>query len=108
MTVPFTARLRTRGGAIRLGAPDAAVITLRVQMPEVWDTVRIEAPSETPVSEVKRAALEALYPKTVTPDDFVLKIRGWEVLDETASLATVGAVNGSIFLLTHRRRRPVH
>ena len=35
------------------------------------------------------------------------KLRGWEVLDEGASLADAGATDGSIFLLTHRRRRPV-
>jgi hypothetical protein len=29
------------------------------------------------------------------------------VLNESDTLATVGAVDGSIFLLTHRRRRPV-
>jgi hypothetical protein len=40
-------------------------------------------------------------------DDFVLKLNGWEVLDETASLAATGAVDGSIFLVTNRKRRPV-
>jgi hypothetical protein len=33
--------------------------------------------------------------------------RGWEVLDEGQSIADVGALDGSIFLLTNRRRRPV-
>jgi hypothetical protein len=37
----------------------------------------------------------------------VLKLHGWEVLDETATLAATGAVDGSIFVLTSRKRRPV-
>jgi hypothetical protein len=40
-------------------------------------------------------------------EDYVLKLNGWEVLDESASLAATGAVDGSIFLVTGRRRRPV-
>ena len=107
MTVPFAATLRTRPGAIRLGSDEAPVITLRVEMPEIWDTVRIDAPPTESALAVKVAALEALFPPAEFHDDFVLKLRGWEVLDESASLAEVGAVNGSIFLLTHRRRRPV-
>ena len=41
------------------------------------------------------------------PQDFVVKLRGWEVLDESASLADAGVVDGSILLLTYRRRRAV-
>jgi hypothetical protein len=41
------------------------------------------------------------------PEEFVMKLRGWEVLDESASLTDAGAIDGSIFLLTYRRRRPV-
>jgi hypothetical protein len=59
------------------------------------------------VISLKLRALDALFPAGELQEDFVLKLRGWEVLDEQASLAAVGAVNGSIFLLTHRYRRPV-
>ena len=41
------------------------------------------------------------------PDEFVLKLRGFEVLNEDVSLAEAGAIEGSIFLVTYRRRRPV-
>ena len=58
------------------------------------------------VSEVKRAALNALSPEDDAAD-YVIKLRGFEVLDENVTLADAGARNGSIFLLTHRRRRPV-
>jgi hypothetical protein len=102
MTSPFVTQLRARPGVIRLGAEGAPTWTVRVEMPDVWDTVRIEAPPTTPVITLKRRALEALY-----PEDFVLKLNGFEVLDENASIADAGAVNGSIFLLTFRHRRPV-
>lgn len=105
---PFTATLRTRPGAdIRLGLPDAATITIRVQVPEVWDAVRVETPPSEPVLSVKARALAALLPDADFHDDFVMKLSGFEVLDENASVGDTGAVDGSIFLLTHRRRRPV-
>jgi hypothetical protein len=104
--VPFVAQLRARPGTIRLGTPGAPVITVRVQVPEASDTVRIDAPPDTAVLTLKQRALEALV---ATPDapEWVVKLHGFEVLDESASLATAGAVNGSTFLVTSRRRRPV-
>lgn len=103
----FAASLRTRSDVIRLGAPDAETIALRVQMPELWAVVRLDVPPDEPVANVKAAALEALDPRAQYPDEFVLKLAGVEVLDEQVSLAQAGVRDGSIFLLTHRRRRPV-
>ena len=107
MTTPFVAQLRTRPEPIRLGPPDAPTITLRVQVAEAWEAVRIDAPLSEPVVALKRAALRALVPDAEYHEDYVVKLRGFEVLDENASVAEVGAVNGSIFLLGYRRRRPV-
>ncbi len=105
---PFTAGLRSRPGTIvRLGDAGAPVITLRVQIPEVWDAVRVETPAAEPVLSVKVRALDALFPNAEFHEDFVMKLNGFEVLDENASVAEAGAVDGSIFLLTHRRRRAV-
>ena len=105
---PFTANLRSRPGVeIRLGEPGAKTITVRVEVPEVWDVVRIETPPTEPVLNVKLRALDALYPTAESHRDFVVKLNGFEVLDERASVAEAGAVDGSIFLVTHRRRRPV-
>ena len=104
---PFVATVRSRPGVIRIGDAATPTITVRVQMPEVWDTVRCEVPASEPTLSLKVRALEALYPDGDFHEDFVLKLRGFEVLDENASLAAVGAVDGSILLLTHRRRRPV-
>lgn len=106
-TTPFVATLRSRPGVIRIGNGGADVMTVRVQSPEVWDVVRVEAPASEPVLSVKVRALEALLPKADFHDEFVMKLNGFEVLDEDASLTAAGAVNGSTFLLTNRRRQPV-
>ena len=43
--VPFTAQLRSRPGVVTLGAADAATRwTVRVQLSEAWDVVRVSAP----------------------------------------------------------------
>ena len=103
---PFVAELRSRPGVIRVGS-GGAPITLRVEVPEVWDAVVVEASPETPIIVVKRAALNALLPQT-NPDEIVMKLRGFEILNEQVSVADSGALDGSIFLATYRRRRPVH
>lgn len=105
---PFTATLRSRPGTvIQLGEPGEPIITLRVQIPEVWDAVRVETPAAEPVLSLKVRALDALFPNAEYHEDFVMKLNGFEVLDENASVGEAGAVDGSIFLLTHRRRRAV-
>jgi hypothetical protein len=104
---PFVTTLRTGKRTIDLSRAGGTAITVRVEMPEVWDTVRIIASRSEPVVSIKRAALEALDPSAEQPEQYVIKLRGWEVLDETLSLTDAGAINGSIFLLTYRWRRPV-
>ena len=107
MSAPFVTKLRARRSTIRLAPESAAAITIRVEMPEVWDVVRIVVSPTDPVLAVKIPALEALFPEAEMHQDFVLKFRGWEILDEAAPLGEVGVMDGSILLLTHRRRRPV-
>ena len=82
-------------------------MTVRVQMPEAWDVVRFAVTPTTSVMDLKLRALEELAAGTQFPEDYVLKLRGWEVLDEGAPLADVGVQDGSILLLTSRRKRPV-
>lgn len=107
MSEPFVAQLRARGDALTLAPAGTDSITVRVEMPEVWDTVKaIVSPGQSAL-DLKRRALEVLYPVNALPEEFVLKLRGWEVLNERATLADLGARDGSIFLLTYRRRRPV-
>lgn len=82
-------------------------MTVRVQMPEAWDAVRFVVSSTGAVADLKQRALAALAPGAQFPEDFVLKLRGWEVLDESVPLADIGVRDGSILLLTSRRKRPV-
>lgn len=105
-SAPFVTTLRTRGSTINLAPQGAAAITIRVEMPEVWDVVRVVASPAQPVIEVKNAALHALHPESA-PDEMVVKLHGWEILDEMASLGDCGVVDGSILLMMFRRRRPV-
>lgn len=107
MSAPFTTTLRARPGSLRIGVPGEATLTFRVQVPELWETLRVEAPADTPVAAVKEQALRALIPDLEYPEDYMTRIGGWEVLDETASIAAAGARDGSIFLVSGRRRRPV-
>lgn len=104
---PFVAQIRSRPGVIRIAEPGQETITIRVQVLEVWDTVRVEVSPAEPVLTVKVRALEALYPEAEYHDDFVVKINGFEVLDENASVESSGAVDGSTYLIAHRRRRPI-
>jgi hypothetical protein len=82
-------------------------MTVRVEVPEVWDAVRVEAPPVASIQVIKTRALAALFPDGGAPDEFVMKLNGFEVLDEHATLRDVGATEGSTFLLTSRRRRPI-
>lgn len=107
MSAPFVTQLRTHGDVIQMAYAGETAITIRVEMPEVWDTVRIAVSRGDSVAAVKTRALAALTAGDDAPDAFVMKLRGFEVLDEHASLDDVGAIDGSIFLLTYRRRRPV-
>ncbi len=104
---PFVATLRTRPASIQLCASAEPCLTIRVEMPEVWDAVRVDTPPGESIRTIKTRALELLYPDADYPDDFVIKLNGKEIRDEDASVAEVGATDGSIFLLTFRRRRPV-
>jgi hypothetical protein len=106
MTIPFVSTLRARRESVPVGLQAGDSIFVRVEIPEIWDVVRIQAsPSET-VLAVKVAALAALSPRG-DQRDYVMKLNGFEVLDEQNTLAEAGAKQNSTFLLTHRRRRPV-
>jgi hypothetical protein len=107
MSASFASTLRTRPAEIQLAVPGPATIRMRVEMPEVWDVVRFCAAPDERVLTVKVKALDALFPAAEHHEDFVLKYSGWEILDEGMTLAEAGVVDGSIMLLTHRRRRPV-
>lgn len=107
MKQPFVTSLRAAPGTLTLGDGSQSRITLRVQGVDTWDSLRIEAPPSESVLAVKLRALEAVYPNAEYHEDYAMKLGGIEVLDEEESLSEAGARDGSIFLLMHRRRRPV-
>ena len=107
MTTPFVDALRADDGTIHLEVTGGEAINVRVQSAELWRTVRVAVASWQLVGSVKAAALEAFFPAGADAADFMVKLNGFEVLHEDASLAFVGVRNGSTLLLTRRRRRPV-
>ena len=104
---PFVSQLRARGEPLVMATPGGPSITVRVEMPETWDTLKAVVSPDEPIVGLKVRALELLNPMSEFHDEYMFKLRGWEVLDENASIAACGAVDGSIFLLTYRKRRPV-
>jgi hypothetical protein len=104
---PFVTGLRTNGTIIKLASGDEPVLHIRVQVMDLWDSVRVDAPPAETVVSVKRAALDALYPDGADAAGLVVRLHGYEILDEAQSLSEVGVRDGSILLLVARRRRPV-
>jgi hypothetical protein len=73
---------------------------------DAWDEIPLDLPSATSLAQLKRTALEATR-VVRDPDEYVLKFRGAELLDEARTLADAGLVpNGAVIVLP-RRRRPV-
>lgn len=105
--MPFVTSLRARPDTITIGSPDSSTITIRVQLSEAWDAVRVSVSSNESVSNVKARALDALDPSALPLEGYIITYRGFEVLDEAVSLATAGIVNGATLLIANRHRRPV-
>ena len=105
MSTAFVTRLRAGRPPIVMSGSGA--LTLRVEVAELWETVRVVTDPDTAVLDLKQRVVLEFYPGHGFLDEFVLKLRGWEMLNETESLAKAGVVDGSILLLAYRRRRPV-
>jgi hypothetical protein len=107
VSAALVGELRSGRPPIALAQEGAGSITLRVQVAEMWDAVRVVARPEAIVAEVKQKVVAEFFPGHQYADDFVLKLRGWEMLDEAQSLSKAGVIDGAIVLLAYRRRRPV-
>ncbi len=106
MSDAFVNKLRT-ASTVRAGSGSGAPLVIRVQLLDAWDAVRVETWADVPVCIVKEVALNAQDPSAEDPGDYVVKLGGFEVLDENASLASIGVVSGSILSIGYRFRRPV-
>lgn len=107
MTAPFVTEIRTSDDLITVGAGSGDTLHLRVQTAELWDALRLDAAASASVATVKEAALASFFPQGADSADYVVKVRGFEILDESESLAAAGIRNGSTLLIAMRRRRPV-
>jgi hypothetical protein len=107
VTPSFVNGLRVRGAAFPLGSGGGPVLNLRAQVLEAWDAIRIDADASASVKSLKELALRELYPDVRSEDEYVVKLNGFEILDEAAPISSTAARNGSTFLITDRRRRAV-
>ena len=81
---------------------------VRVMVTDVWDQVFLAVEPTLTVAELKRQALlQALKRSAVRPDDYVVKFHGAQVLDESVTLAALGAVANSPFIILPARRQAV-
>ena len=79
---------------------------VRVTVEDAWDEVFLKLPDGTPLSELKRQALELTH-VTRHPSEYLIKYRGAALSDESRSLAQVGFVPNSALIILAKRRRPV-
>lgn len=81
---------------------------VRAMVTDVWDQVFLAVEPDTTVAELKRQALtQALKRSDVRLDDYVVKLRGAQVLDESTTLGALGAGPNAPFIVLPARRRPV-
>lgn len=99
--------LRARPEAVIVGEAGAETIAVRVQMPELWDTIVMRCAPGCSVAQLKSAALQAFGQRHHPAAEYVCKLRGHEIRYEGVSLREAGARDGSTILLTFRHRRPV-
>jgi hypothetical protein len=104
---PFVSSLRVHGHPLTLGNPSSEALHLRAQVLEAWDAIGIDADPSASVRSLKQLALQSLYPDAGPESEYVVKLHGFEILDEDAPISSTRARNGSTFLITDRRRRPV-
>ncbi len=83
-----------------------APMAVRVTVEDAWDEVFLELPDGTPLSELKRQALELTH-VTRNPSEYLIKYHGAALSDETRSLAQMGLVPNSALIILAKRRRPV-
>jgi hypothetical protein len=107
MSVHFVSQLRAPRETLRLAPTNAATVwTIRVQVAEAWDLVRMEVTPETAVGAAKQAALDLLMPDSSSAEAYEIKHRG-VLVDDGDSLERAGVVDGSTLLVVSRRKRPV-
>lgn len=81
---------------------------VRVMVTDAWDQVFLAVDPTTTVAELKRQALsQALKRAQIPLGDYVVKFRGAQVFNEAATVAALGAMPNSAFIVLPARRRAV-
>jgi hypothetical protein len=83
-----------------------SVLPVRVMVEAMWDQVSFELPAATTVGEIKQRALNLTH-ASGRAEEYLVKYRGAELLDEARSLAETGVVANAALIVLSRRRRPV-
>jgi hypothetical protein len=79
---------------------------IRVMVTDVWDQVVLSVAPETTVADLKREALTQALKRLPPLEDYVVKFHGG-VVDETATIASLGARSNAPFIIISARRQPV-
>jgi len=83
-------------------------LPIRVMVTDVWDQLPFAVSPTTTVADLKRRALsQALKRRTISDQDYVVKFLGAQVLDESTTLAALGAGANSTLIVLPARRQPV-
>lgn len=82
-------------------------LAVRVTVTDAWDQVVLGLTPDATVAQLKQEALQRALGRPPVPDDYVVKFRGALVLDESQSLAALGAARNAPFIVLPARRRPV-
>lgn len=82
----------------------APMLPVRVVIQDVWDELPLEVPMDTTVAELKRRAL-AIPRIRHDPSGYVMKFRGFELRDESATVQAAGLVPNAALVVIPRRRR---
>ena len=80
--------------------------SVRVMVTDVWDQVVLSVAPETTVGDLKREALTRALKRLPPLDDYVVKFHGG-LVDESATVASLGARHNAPFIIMSARRQPV-
>ncbi|MBX3146040.1 MAG: hypothetical protein KF785_04675 [Gemmatimonadales bacterium] len=80
-------------------------IPVRVTVLDTWDEIALNVPADVRVSDVKARALAQAKVRT-SPDQYLVKFRGAEVPEGSATMADAGVVPNGALIVLRRHRRP--
>lgn len=80
---------------------------VRVMVLDAWDRVEVQAGPDMTVADMKREALGRALHRAPDPDAYGVKFRGARVLDESVTLAALGAGPNAALIVLPEHRRPV-